>query len=259
MIDTHARRLLDRPGFADLLANRLTAAANPLDPDSDTVNLAAARRLGRSIEQTSSTAQPIADWSRPASVLAIEEFLAPGEMSALRDFVLARQRDFKAGTLVSGDQSEVYVDRSVRVVDYLSDLGPFRKLFEDRIDRYLPFVYARLGLPPVERHWFEFQMTAIPNGGFFRRHDDNSHPVNRTRLLTLVFYFFCSPSPPRGGELRFSPPGEWSGPVEFQPLANRMLFFDSSIPHEVVPVRSPSDRFEAARFTVNGWVHQDRR
>ena len=259
MSNFYASGTLDRHDLAELVARHVAAAADPSDPAIAGVTVAAADWLRQWAADSNAAAGTIDDWSHPASVLTCEEFLAPGELAALRDFVLSREADFAAGTLVAGDDAGVFVDRSFRAAETLFDLGPFRDLFESRIGRYLPFVCERLGFPQIDQHWFEFQLAAIPDGGFFRRHDDNSHSATRTRQLTCVFYFYCSPSPPAGGELRFSPKGAWRGPRAFQPLANRMVFFDSSLPHEVLPVRSSSDRFEASRFTVNGWVHQDRR
>ena len=35
---------------------------------------------------------------------------------------------------------------------------------------------------------FKLQLTATRNGGFFRRHDDNSHAANRTRHVRVLFF-----------------------------------------------------------------------
>src|SRR6185436_4348625 len=82
-------------------------------------------------------------------------------------------------------------------------LGPFGPLFERRVARYLDFACARLGVPAFSEPHFELQLTAIPNGGFFREHDDNSHANNRSRRLTFVYYFFLGPFRRSGGALRF--------------------------------------------------------
>ncbi|MDH4744513.1 2OG-Fe(II) oxygenase [Sphingomonas sp. CBMAI 2297] len=250
---------LQRHGLAELLAHHAAIASDLPDPAGDKVTVAAARWLKQWTGDPRAPAATIEDWAHPAPVLTCDEFLGPGEISALVDFVLSREADFGVGTLVGNERPDIYVDRSFRAAETLFDLGPFLALFERRIERYLPFVCDHLGWPPFEQHGFEFQLTAIRNGGFFRRHNDNSHPATRTRRLTFVFYFFCSPLQPLGGELRFAPRGAWRGPLAFPPIANRMIFFDSSIPHEVLPVRAPTDGFGAARFTVNGWIHQDDR
>jgi len=254
----YASGTLDRHSLAELVSRHIAMASDPSDRAAGGVAAASAAWLNQWAERSSAAAGSIEDWAHPASVLTCEEFLSPGELAALVDYVLSREADFSAGTLVSRDNPEAYVDRSFRAAETLFDLGPFQDLFAQRIDRYLPFVCERLGFPLLKRHWFEFQLAAIPDGGFFRQHEDNTLPETRTRRLTCVFYFYCSPSLPAGGELRFSPAGAWRGPRVFRPLANRMVFFDSSTPHEVLPVRAQSDRFEAARFTVNGWVHQAR-
>lgn len=259
MSDLDLSDTLQRHSFAELLTHHAATASDLPDPAGDKVMIATANWLKQWAGNSHAAAGTIEDWAHPAPVLSCDEFLGPGEIASLSDFVLSREADFGVGTLVGNERPGVYVDRSFRAAETLFDLGPFRDLFARRIERYLPFVCARLGWPPFEQYGLEFQLTAIRKGGFFRRHDDNSHPATRTRRLTFVFYFFCSPLQPLGGELRFSPRGAWRGPHAFPPLANRIIFFDSSIPHEVLPVRAPSDRFEAARFTVNGWIHQDDR
>jgi Rps23 Pro-64 3,4-dihydroxylase Tpa1-like proline 4-hydroxylase len=35
-----------------------------------------------------------------------------------------------------------------------------------------------------------------------------------------------------------------------------LVIFPSRAPHELLPVRVPSKKFEDNRFTINGWIHR---
>jgi Rps23 Pro-64 3,4-dihydroxylase Tpa1-like proline 4-hydroxylase len=171
--------------------------------------------------------------------------------------VLAVREAFKPATLISGESNDIYVDSGFRRAETVFDVGPFASVFEQRVSRYLDFACARLGCPHFTQPSFELQLTAMPSGGFFREHDDNSHTNNRSRQLTFVYYFFLRPLTWSGGALRFSPTGDWLAPVDVPPVENRLVFFDSSLRHEVLPYISNVDGLEGSRFTLNGWVHQD--
>jgi SM-20-related protein len=44
--------------------------------------------------------------------------------------------------------------------------------------------------------------------------------------------------------------------VEIEPANDRLVFFPSWFPHEVLPVVCPSGRFEDSRFAVNFWIYR---
>ncbi len=196
-------------------------------------------------------------WEQPAPVVLCDEFLAPAELAALRVHVSAVRDVFRPATLISGDSDAIYIDTSFRRSETVFDLGHFVPLFETRVSRYLDFACAQLGCPLFTRPTFELQLTAMPSGGFFREHDDNSHANNRSRRLTFVYYFFLQPLNWHGGALRFSPTSDRRRPLDVPPVENRLVFFNSALRHEVLPYSSDSGAFEGARFTVNGWVHQE--
>ena len=91
----------------------------------------------------------------------------------------------------------------------------------------------------------ETQITHTPNGGYFKRHLDNT--IDNWRTLSYVLYFGKSIE---CGELSIDIPG---GRVQIAPCDNSIVVFPSNIHHEVLPVVC-GDAFIDGRFTVNGWV-----
>ena len=245
----------------DDLAQRLVARAGDERPSASEVMHTALAIIGGATGQPgdwASTPERMGPWWAHATpVVLCDEFLAPGELVALRGHVAAIREAFKPATLISGDSDDIYVDTSFRRSETVFHLDRFAPLFEARVSRYLDFACARLGCAPFTHPTFELQLTAMPSGGFFREHDDNSHANNRSRRLTFVYYFFLQPSNWRGGALRFLPTGEWRDPIDVPPVENRLVFFNSALRHEVLPYSSDIGAFEGARFTVNGWVHQE--
>jgi Rps23 Pro-64 3,4-dihydroxylase Tpa1-like proline 4-hydroxylase len=256
-----------RPNVADIaslaldLARRLRQHAGETNGHNDNPTEAALGIIDQARAQIAGNVVPSGGkswWEGASPVLYCYEFLAPGELAALRSYVLERKSAFSPASLVNDKTSMAFVDTSFRLSETLFALGPFRSLFEKRVSNYLDFACARLDLPLFDRPTFELQLTATRNGGFFLAHDDNSHRANRTRRLTFVYYFFFEPLKWTGRALRCRPVSARPVPLDIPPVQNRLVFFESSLRHEVMPFASESDAFEASRFTVNGWVHQEK-
>lgn len=113
------------------------------------------------------------------------------------------------------------------------------------IEKHIGLAAIALDLPNCSIS--ETQITRTPNGGYFKKHTDNT--VNKERVLSYVFYFG---GPVAGGELCLEFP---ENPVTIAPCNNSIVVFPSDVPHEVLPVVC-GDGFMAARFTVNGWISQ---
>ena len=110
---------------------------------------------------------------------------------------------------------------------------------------------------------FESQLTASNDGDYFRVHNDNSQANWPSREITYVYFFHREPRAFSGGELVLYNSCEDSGVPEpvaarkrITPEQNTIVFFNSSVLHEVTPVRCPSQRFADSRFTLNGWLHR---
>ncbi len=192
--------------------------------------------------------------------LLFRDFLPEAELAALRRWVEEHREEFAISTVIdplSGRAAPYPEQRRSLVLDHLGDV---QAGFQERVVDMLPDVLGELGYREFTIERMETQATASIDGSYFRRHTDNAHL--RSRKITYVYFFHQQPQRFSGGELRLFAgrmEGErYLGPRRFRlirPRCNSILFFDSSAPHEVLPVRVPSRDFLHSRFTVNGWLH----
>jgi Rps23 Pro-64 3,4-dihydroxylase Tpa1-like proline 4-hydroxylase len=200
---------------------------------------------------------------RRAECLVFEEFLALEEVRELTRYTLARERDFRTSEVISPGVTGGVVDPEYRRSRVLLDLGKHGNLIFSRIQSALPRVLEKLAVEPFPISRFEGQITASNDGDFFRHHSDDAEEEIATRQLTFVYFFHQEPKAFRGGELRLHDAqwenGVWTNTGNFKMLApeqNQIVFFRSSIVHEITPVECPSQAFADSRFTVNGWLHR---
>lgn len=196
----------------------------------------------------------------PPRCVVLEEFLAPGELEDLLAYAIAHQKDFVVSEVISpGVNAGSAVDFEYRRSRVLMDLGPHHRTIVNRLSATLPRILPRLGLAafPVSR--VETQITASHNGDFFRWHTDNGQDEVAARKITFVYFFHREPKAFEGGELRIqgisgSNAANGSGNYyTIVPRQNQAVLFESSLTHEITPVKSLSDNFADARFTLNGW------
>jgi Rps23 Pro-64 3,4-dihydroxylase Tpa1-like proline 4-hydroxylase len=200
-----------------------------------------------------------------ADCVVLDEFLAPQELQQLTSYVLAQEANFAISEVVSpgvqGDSSVNYEHRKSRV---LMELGPFRQMIVDRLQACLPRVLGKLGMEPFPVREVEAQATASNHGDYFHLHNDNSSESSiALRELTFVYFFHREPKPFQGGELMIYDSRWTNGSYQRDgngrsvvPEQNRIVFFRSSLVHEILPVNCPSRAFADSRFTVNGWFHK---
>ena len=191
--------------------------------------------------------------------IVYEEFLTLQELTELVGYTKARQADFRASQVHDPDHARDSYRRS-RV---LMDTGQFQDLFSQRISFYLRHILRALQHPFFEMTRLESQITASNEGDYFHVHNDNTHANWPTREITFVYFFHReNPRPFAGGELilyDFSP--NWNSTdtgaerKRVIPRQNSIVFFQSSVLHEILPVHCPSRRFDDSRFTLNGWLH----
>jgi Rps23 Pro-64 3,4-dihydroxylase Tpa1-like proline 4-hydroxylase len=124
-------------------------------------------------------------------------------------------------------------------------------------------VLQRLGRGMFEITRAEAQITASNDGDFFRHHSDNGQGEIATRELTFVYFFHREPKAFAGGNLRIYDThfanGEYVSSGEYKtvvPEQNQIVFFASSLLHEITQVECPSRAFADSRFTLNGWFHR---
>jgi Rps23 Pro-64 3,4-dihydroxylase Tpa1-like proline 4-hydroxylase len=191
--------------------------------------------------------------------LVVREFLAPASAAGLLDYALSRQADFTP-TGVGAKKR----DPGMRVSLGLRDLGPFREVLEREIFARLPDLTAQLRVAPVEAPSLETDLVAHGDGGFFKRHIDthtaNYAEADRVRILSGVYYFHADPKRFSGGALRLhAVGGPGGGFLDIEPEHDSLVFFLAWAPHEVMPVSCASGRFRDSRFSVNCWVHGNKR
>jgi Rps23 Pro-64 3,4-dihydroxylase Tpa1-like proline 4-hydroxylase len=199
----------------------------------------------------------------PAECVILEEFLAPAELDALRQYVFDHEADFQLSEVISPGVTGGIVDHEYRRSRVLLNLGSHRAVVVNRIQSCWPRILSRLEHATFVASEVEVQITASNDGDFFRWHSDNSHEVNAPREITFVYFFHREPKNFRGGELRIYD-SRWENgayvPMEnyrtVVPQQNQMVLFASSLAHEITPVECSSQAFADSRFTVNGWFHR---
>jgi SM-20-related protein len=68
------------------------------------------------------------------------------------------------------------------------------------------------------------------------------------RVVSTVLYLNYNWQPPHGGELCLYPPNENVQKIE--PLAGRLVLFESVLPHEVLVCHAP-------RYSITGWFKRN--
>ena|SRR2546426_615637 len=198
-----------------------------------------------------------------AQCVVLEEFLAPDEVKQLMQYTLDHETDFQISEVVSPGVSGGMIDYDHRRSRILMNLDRHHEVIVNRIQACLPRVLAKLGRDVFRPSQVEAQITASNHGDFFRNHSDNLQEDTVSRELTFVYFFHREPKAFRGGDLRIYD-SHWqneqyvsAGQHEtLVPEQNQIVFFPSSLVHEITPVDCPSQAFADSRFTVNGWFHR---
>jgi Rps23 Pro-64 3,4-dihydroxylase Tpa1-like proline 4-hydroxylase len=195
----------------------------------------------------------------PARFAVLDNFLPPGLVRDLTRYALAHERDFRVSEVVPAERESV-IDDHYRRSRVLMNIGAPEEDIVGRLNACLARVLRRLGRDACPIAHVDVQITASNDGDFFRVHTDSGAGDAASRAVTFVYFFHREPAPFRGGELRIYDSrlehGEYvsaGGGTSIIPKRNRVVFFPSSLMHEVMPVACPSRAFADSRFTVNGW------
>ena len=218
--------------------------------------------------QPTQTQPPLQSYETPSSfdgarssniasqVLQFDDFLSLAEHRQLLSYVQKQEAAFVSTSTSTGDLSH---RRSL----VLYEFPEFSTLIHTRIQSLLAEVLAKFGLADLPISQIESQLTAHNDGHYYRVHNDNGSPDTASRELTYVYYFNREPKRFSGGELQiydsriennFFVKAESYKTIE--PRNNSIVFFLSRYMHEVLPIRCPSGKFAASRFTINGWVRR---
>jgi SM-20-related protein len=142
-------------------------------------------------------------------------------------------------------------------------LGPADSAFLSAMNDSLKDLFAGTGVPPFEVSRMEIEVCAQRPGSFFAKHIDTdtleaSRSLSSDRLISTVFYFPREPLAFSGGELILY---DFTGLVPaatISPRRNRLVAFPSFAYHEVTPMIAADDSLDAARWSVNCWLHRRR-
>lgn len=107
----------------------------------------------------------------------------------------------------------------------------------------------------------EAQLTFHGNGDSFKTHRDNTSLTTCSRCISYVYYFQIKTNSFSGGRLKIYEERGESKPeiseslsINVKPLYNRIVFFDSNLWHEVLPVQSEETDFLSCRGSLVGWI-----
>jgi Rps23 Pro-64 3,4-dihydroxylase Tpa1-like proline 4-hydroxylase len=191
--------------------------------------------------------------------VVLEEFLSMAELNDLLAYTMAHQEQFQVSEVIApGVYSKSATDFEHRRSHVLMDLGIHQERIVNRLRSTLPWALPRLGIEPFSVSRVEAQITSSQDGDFFRWHSDNGEGEVAARQVTFVYFFHREPKGFEGGELHIQGPhcdntGQPSQYYTIVPGQNQLVLFDSSLMHEIAPVKCSSGKFADSRFTVNGW------
>jgi SM-20-related protein len=193
----------------------------------------------------------------PAQHFAIADFLPPDLHASAMEVALGMRDRFVASSVTTA----VPGYRKSRVL-FEASLGPLYQAMRRELETVLPAVCTALVRPVFVPGRVELHMTAHGDGDYFKVHSDAAAPEVARREISFAYYFMIrQPCGFQGGVLRLY---ETIGvdparhePSRFKdvtPADNMIVFFESRLMHEVLPLRVPSGAFEDGRFTLNGWL-----
>lgn len=187
----------------------------------------------------------------PDTHLTHTDFLPAPEHQTILDWALACEKDFRPSTVGTGEASPMRQSLS------LADFGPCRDIMRDALKPMVTDLGRYFGVALGAKQTFDASFVAHTDGAYYRPHTDvGAVAGHRSRALSAVYYFCRSPQRFEGGELRIfrlGKPGEF---VDVPARDNQLVVFPAMVPHEVRPVRVPSQDFADARFAINVWVHR---
>ncbi|MCX5195589.1 2OG-Fe(II) oxygenase [Streptomyces sp. NBC_00249] len=191
----------------------------------------------------------------PVPVCRFENFLGAQRAASLLSYVVSRQSDFNAGTVLDPLSGQIsHKGRSSLVLPVTSSV------FSGHLADCLPLVQEVLGHQAALTQTLTV-LTAHGEGGHYGIHTDASRVRDVGTALSAVYYLHHKPRGFEGGQLRLydtllhegeARPAETYRTVE--PEHDTIAFFPSSAFHEVVPSTCPSGRFADHRFTLTTWI-----
>ncbi len=163
--------------------------------------------------------------------------------------------DYQAAKITAGGRLETVRSDSTRWIDEQDQIGHQYLVVLHALGHVLnQFLY--LGIRSVEAHYAQYQV-----GQFYAQHVDNAKGSD-VRAISTVLYLWHDLvdvqagimdvkenwRPDWGGQLRLNDQCQVSHDI--LPIANRMVIFQSDLPHEVLPATH-------VRRSIAGWLRRD--
>jgi len=123
------------------------------------------------------------------------------------------------------------------------------EIITSQVKLLLPNVLEALKMPFFVPNSVEASFTYYGDKCYYKIHNDNGTPAEANRTISYVYYMHALPKQFSGGQLKI-------GAELIEPINNSIVFFKSSLWHEVLPVSVLSNQFSSGRFTLNGWVRK---
>jgi SM-20-related protein len=164
---------------------------------------------------------------------------------------------FQAAKITTGGRLETVRSDSTRWIDAHDEVGKHYLAVLQGLGEVLNQALY-LGIRSVEAHYAQYQI-----GQFYAQHRDNAQGAN-VRAISTVLYLNSTLSSFQTEVLQpqetWQP--EWGGALclndlhdaahHILPIANRLVVFQSDLPHEVLPANK-------IRRSIAGWLRRDER
>ena len=187
----------------------------------------------------------------------VKDFLTREENINLLNKTLVN-KNWKDSTIVNNAVNY----RKSKVVYHLNN--DIINLFENKIREIYKDTLVELNIDIFEISKIELQMVSSNNNDFFKPHPDadyiNGSGDVKKRKLTIVYYYFNTPKPFSGGDLKIYKFTD-SNRVNYIsddfvtviPENNMLILFESDYWHEVTQIIC-NNEFKNSRFTINCWL-----
>jgi SM-20-related protein len=164
---------------------------------------------------------------------------------------------FQAAKITAGGRLETVRSDSTRWIDVHDQVGKHYLAVLNGLGEVLnQSLY--LGVRSVEAHYAQYQI-----GQFYAQHRDNAQGANVRAISTVLYLNSDLTSIPVSAlEPQETWQAEWGGALclrdnhdaaqHILPIANRLVVFQSDLPHEVLPAHK-------IRRSIAGWLRRDER
>ena len=200
---------------------------------------------------------PASEGASPVPFVRMTDFLPRERCDDLLARVVAEQERFVPARVGDG---KVDPDQRHALVADPGTRREVRAWFVPRLRGVMEAVLARLPVHDLGAYRVELDVTAHPNGHFYKAHRDREKERTPHRRISYAWYFYREPRRFSGGDLLLHDTDREAGCynagafTRIAPLHNSIVFFPSDCYHQITPVRGVGDDFGDGRFTVNGWV-----